>query len=53
MCRTCSGSGRFYPIWKGKESIKTFDFPYVVRPGFDGGTTFVHRCNRCRGTGRI
>ena len=52
-CRTCRGSGRFYPPWKGMVSLTTFEFPYVIRKGLNGETTFVHRCFRCKGTGQI
>lgn len=52
-CRVCGGTGRFYPIWKGTESLKTFDFPYVIRKMPSGEERFVHRCRSCRGTGRL
>jgi hypothetical protein len=52
-CRVCGGSGRFYPIWKGDRTIKTFNFPYVIRTLPSGREEFVHRCRLCRGIGTV
>lgn len=53
VCRMCGGTGRFYPIWKGDRTLKTFNFPFIIRILPSGKEEFVHRCRNCRGTGQV
>lgn len=52
-CRVCGGTGRFFPIWKGDRSLKSFNFPFIIRVLPSGKEEFVHRCRTCRGTGKV